>query len=205
MQLGHRPLKLFVTGISGSGKTLFWSRFVAGAKCQAKFVFDHDGQFAYRLRVTPARTLAELERDAARGWCVFEPSELYPGQTPEAFAFFCDFAFHCAKAMPGKKLFACDELQKLVGCNATIDEFQTVIETGRIYGLDAAMISIAPNAIHNRIRGQATEVVSFLTLEEGALTWLASRGFDPERVRALPRGAYLCRTEMGAESAGRVF
>jgi hypothetical protein len=205
MQLAHRPLKLFVTGLSGSGKTVFWSRYVVGAKASAKFVFDHDGQFSYRLRITPARTLQELEAAAARGWCVFEPSELYPGQTCEAFAMFCDFAFSCAKELPGRKLFACDELQTLVGTNSTTTEFQSVVETGRVYGLDLAAISIAPNLIHNRIRGQATEVVSFRTMESNALAWLEERGFDPEAVKNLPKGSYLCRTNDGGESAGRVF
>lgn len=180
-------------------------RFIAGCRAAAKFVFDHDGQFSYRTRTRPARTLADLERDGARGWCVFEPSALYPGQTPEAFAFFCDFAFEVARALPGRKLFACDELQTLVGVNSTTQEFQSVIETGRIYGLDFAGITIAPNLIHNRIRGQATEVVAFRTVESNALAWLEDRGFNPAAVAALPRGAYLCRTNEGAETAGRVF
>jgi hypothetical protein len=76
------------------------------------------------------------------------------------------------------------------------------LENGRIRGLDFAGIT---NLVHNRIRGQATEVVTFRQGTAEALPWLELRGFDREEVMQLPRGAYIARGESGSEVRGRVF
>jgi hypothetical protein len=81
-----------------------------------------------------------------------------------------------------------------------------VLETGRRYGLDAAMISQQPNLIHNRIRNQLTEVVTFQQMDPTAVDWLETVGFDPEAVRALRPGQFLVRNlNSGAQTNGKVF
>ncbi len=205
MLLNHRPYKLFITGMSGYGKTIYWSNFVLGWRGAAKFIFDFDGQFAFRHRIRAARVPAEIDAAAARGFCVYDPATMFPGERMLGFAFFCEYASTMSAGREGRKLFACDELQQCVGDERTCQELQEVLENGRIKGLDFAAITIAPNLVHNRIRGQATEVVTFRQGTAEALPWLALRGFDKEAVMALPRGHYIARGESGGETRGRVF
>jgi hypothetical protein len=35
---------------------------------------------------------------------------MFPGQAPEAFAFFCQWAFNASRRGPGKKVFLADEV-----------------------------------------------------------------------------------------------
>ena len=206
MQLDHRPYKLLVTGASGTGKTTYWTRYLLGTVAQLKFVFDHEGEFAFRNKIRAATTPEELGIGAHQGWCVFDPGRMFPGDLPSAFNFFCEWAFQVSSRTNGRKLFACDELQTQVGTNQISRELALVLETGRRYGLDAAMISQQPNLIHNRIRNQLTEAVSFRQLDQSAMEWLEGVGFDPEALRGLPDGAYLDRNlKSGAVASGRLF
>jgi hypothetical protein len=131
---------------------------------------------------------------------------MFPGRTEEAFAFFCDFAFTVSTRMPGRKIFACDELQVLVGTNGITPELALVLETGWRYGLDFAGITQQPNLIHNRVRNQATEVVAFQQMDPRSVDWCEAVGFDPEAIRGLAPGSYLARNlKTGGTAAGRVF
>lgn len=107
--------------------------------------------------------------------------------------------------MAGRKIFACDELQKLTDTNRISQELSTVLETGRRYGLDFAGISQAPNLIHGRIRNQLTEVVTFQTLDRNALSFLADAGFNPQEVSRLAPLHYLARNlTTGGQSGGKL-
>jgi hypothetical protein len=206
VQLTHRPFKLLVTGASGTGKTTYWTRYLLGTQARVKLVFDHEGEFAYRQKVPAATTPEALADGCARGWGIFDPSAMFPGDLPRAFDFFCEFAFEVATRLPGRKVFACDELQKLVGTQQVSRELALVLETGRRYGLDAALISQQPNLIHNRIRNQLTEVCTFRQIDHACLDWLESAGFDTEAVRLLEPGQFSCRSMVdGGVSGGTVF
>ncbi len=206
MQLEHKPSKVLIVGCSGSGKTQYWTRYLLGSRARLKFVFDHEGEFAGRLKFRPATTLEQLATAAGRGWCVFDPARLYPGATPEAFAFFLDFAFTLSTQTGGRKLFACDELQAVTDTHTVSPELACVLETGRRYGLDFAAIAQQPNLVHNRVRNQATEVVTFQQMDPRAVDWCAAVGFDPAAVRGLAPGQYLARNlKTGGPAAGRVF
>ncbi len=131
---------------------------------------------------------------------------MYPGRTAEAFDFFCRWAFESSGRLPGRKLFACDELQVLVNTAALPAALALVLETGRRVGLDVALIAQQPNLVHNRIRNQMTAVVTFQQVDPRAVDWCAEVGFDPAAVRALRPGHYLARNlKTGGQSAGRVF
>jgi hypothetical protein len=68
------------------------------------------------------------------------------------------------------------------------------------------MISQQPNLIHNRIRNQLTEMVTFQQMDPTAVDWLETVGFDPEAVRALRPGQFLARNlNTGQANQGRVF
>ncbi len=206
MQLSHRPSKLLITGESGSGKSTYFTRYVGHAPHRFKFIFDHEGEFAYRLGLTPAATDDELLAALPGGWVLFDPSELFPGDTPAAFNFFCEWCFGVSTELPGQKLFACDELQQLVGTAGCPWEFCLLYETGRRYGVDVVLISQQPNLIHNRIRNPLSEVVTFAQMDPNAMDFLLSWRFDENAVRALRPGEFLaCQKRSWTVTRGRVF
>jgi hypothetical protein len=207
LQISHNSYKLLITGKSGTGKTTYWLRAMLGLPARLKFVFDHKCEVAQRLGCRPAYNVKELSEMLARGWCIFDPSYMFKGRRPDAFLFFCEFAFEVSCQCQGRKLFCCDELQQFIGTMAMPPEFSAVIEDGRIHGLDALMISSQPNLIHNRVRNQLTEIVSFQQLDQNAIQWLENQaGFDPEQVKTLEKGEFICRNlDSGVQVGGRVF
>lgn len=207
MLLHHRPTKVLITGRSGSGKSTYFTRFVERSRYAWRFIFDHEGEFAARTRRPAALDAATMAGQLGQTrQVVYDPARMFPGRTLEAFAFFCEWCFEIAERLPGKKLFSCDELQKLTGTNQVSWELSCLLETGRRRGIDLVMISQAPNLIHNRIRNSLTECVTFVHNDGNAVKFLEEVGFDAERIRHLAPGQYLCRSLVtGAEEAGRVF
>lgn len=205
LQFDHDPYKLLIVGKSGTGKTTYFLRALLGLKARCRFVFDHKGELAAKLGCRPALTIPDLAAAVPRGWVVFQPWAMFKGRAAAGFAFFCDWAYEVAGFMPGRKIVAVDELQQFISAHQVDPEFGAVVEDGRIRGLDLVAISSAPNLIHNRVRGNMTEVAAFLTDEARPLEWLQARGFDPAILARLPRGHYVCRNEKGGQVAGRVF
>jgi energy-coupling factor transporter ATP-binding protein EcfA2 len=190
----HPSKKVLITGTSGTGKTTLLEKLLRKEKARYKFVFDHQGEFAHRFKVEPCYGPENLcEAVAAGGWVCFDPVQMYPGKTPEAFSFFCDFAFCMATTQKGRKIFICDELQKLVDNAKTPDELMCILDTGRRYQLDFFGISQAPNLIHNAIRNQLTEVYTFRQSDENAIKFLDANGFNETQVRNLKGHDYLWR------------
>lgn len=72
-------------------------------------------------------------------------------------------------------------------------ELQTLLETDRRYGIDAVMVSQQCHCLHNRIRNQLTEVVTFQHVEDRALKFLLEVGFDEAAVRGLTPGQFIAR------------
>lgn len=206
MNLAHEPSKVLVTGQSGSGKTTFWTRYVCNTAARVKFIYDHEGEFSHRAGIAPARTIEELGKAAGTPWCIFDPSTMFEGDAESGWEFFCDFAFSVSKRIRGRKLLATDELQKITDHHKLQKAFATVLETGRRYELDTAFIAQQPNLLHNRVRNQLTEVVSFLQLDHNAIGWLEGVGIAGETLPTLPPGSFLFRNlRTGESGSGRVF
>jgi hypothetical protein len=125
---------------------------------------------------------------------------MFPGKSPEGFAFFCDYVLAVCQTLNGRKLLACDELQKLISNSREPAELLAVLDTGRRYQLDAFFISQAPNRIHNGVRNQLTYVYTFRQSDANALAYLQENGFDPDAIRNLPKGKYLWRNLDSGES-----
>ena len=131
---------------------------------------------------------------------------MFPGRLEAGFRFWCEWCVEVARRLPGKKLMACDELQKLVDPKQSCWELNLAMETGRRLELDAMVISQQPNLIHNRTRNQMTEVVSFRQVDKNAIDFLQSSGFREEDLQQLKPGHYRVRNlTNGAEASGRVF
>jgi len=68
-----------------------------------------------------------------------------------------------------------------------------VVETGRKYELDFLAISQQMNLIHNRLRNQLTEIVTFRQEDKLIIDALEERGFEESALRALKKGEFLVR------------
>lgn len=205
MWLAHRPEKILISGASGTGKSTYWTRLLLGWRAGTKFIFDHEGEFQRITRATGIQTPPGIALATAGGWCIYDPAR-FAGSNAAAFRFFADFAFVASENLPGKKLFACDELQNFVGTGRPGDEFLRLVERGRRRALDLAVVTQSPNEISNLLRGQFTEVVAFCHIEQRALEWLSNYGFSATALRGLRPGEFIARRRSSLrEQRGRVF
>lgn len=219
MLLNHSPTKILITGKSSSGKSTYWNRYILNSfkvKYQQIYVFDHEGEFAYRNSVKPCYNSADLETAYESGLIVYDPVEQWPGQVPEAFDWFCSFVFelrrwiikNASENQPSDiALFACDELQKITDVYSLPLPFTTLLETGRRYGIDTLFIGQQINLIHNRIRNQTTECVTFAHIDPLILDAMQAWGFNPDDILSLDYpGEYLIRSFINdATARGHLF
>ena len=91
------------------------------------------------------------------------------------------------------KLLAVDELQMFSSTAQLSWEQCCVVETGRKYELDFLAISQQMNLIHNRLRNQLTEIVTFRQEDKLIIDALEERGFDESALRSLQKGEFLIR------------
>lgn len=182
----HRSLKILVTGTSGTGKTTLAQKLLKTEKAFVKFIYDHQGEFSKRFKV-PAITDADdlLDKTAKGGYVCFDPIKSFPGKSQLGFDFFCEFVFAECQVIGGRKIFFCDELQKLTDTANEPEAFLTLCETGRRFKVDIICISQAPNRLHNAIRNQLTQVYTFRQSDDNAIKYLEANGFDPAKVRSL--------------------
>lgn len=193
-QIAHETTKILVTGVSGTGKTHFFNRYLLNAPQAQRFVFDHQGEIAQRLQIPACYSLEELtENTAKESLVIFDPSELFPGDAEAGFAMFCDYVFEYSRGTSHTKLLACDELQLLTGTNMIVPELQAVLQTGRRAALDFLACSQQPNELHNKIRNQLTDVISFRQVDPLVLDVMALWGFDLDLVQSLNPGEYISK------------
>lgn len=202
----HPSFKVLITGTSGTGKTTLFHHLLKREQASLKFVYDHQGEFGQRFKIPSVSSPDDLvEKTAKFGWVIYDPIESWPGKAPQGFDFYCEYVFQTAQASKGRKIFACDELQKLTDTSNEPEKFLTLCETGRRFQIDIIAISQAPNRLHNAIRNQLTQVYTFKQTDSNALKFLEENGFDPEAVRALTNHEYLHRDfNTGEITAGRI-
>jgi hypothetical protein len=199
-----------ITGKSGTGKSEYFIRYIeaVAGRYRHVFIFDFEAEFAARAGWPNVRTIEQLNNP---GHIVaYDPCEMYPGDRPTAFEFFCDYVFSIAEHYDGQDgsiLFCSDELQKIgMGTDVIPQDLTVLVETGRRYKVDTVFIAQQCNLIHNRLRNQVTEVVTFRHNEDRAIRWLVEYGFDEQAIRDLdPVGAFICRNDRGIEVTGNIF
>jgi hypothetical protein len=178
--------------MSGTGKSTFIYKLFVNAQYSHKFFFDSQGDFALRSGREAAYDEQGLLRGLQSGWLVFDPSEMFEGDLPSGFDFFCEYCFRQSKNLAGTKLFGCDDVQDFVTTNRISPQLALIVETARKWQIDFATIAQAPNLIHNRLKNQFTEVVCFRQGDDpDILAYHTDKGFNPEEIQQLPDGAFI--------------
>lgn len=192
MNILRKASHVFVAGKSGKGKTTFAERYLIGSHHDRVFIFDHQGEFSLRLKCPTVRSFGEM-RDALqsqRVLCYDFAQDAEANGMADSFDDFCAEVFSICKFYlePHKveSLLVCDEIQKVTGPYGIPEPFRNVIETGRRYNLDTLTMSQQPNAVHNSLRNQVTEMVLFNLGDENSLKFARERGLDPDDVLLLP-------------------
>lgn len=201
-----QPASTLVVGMHGSGKTTFAFRYLLNAECVCRFIFDDMGRAATRLRVRPAYTARELELSLASRWCVFNPHRMFPGETDQAFKFFCQWVYDVSKRGPGKKLVLVDEVWQWVSPHAIPREFAQMVQAGREENIELVSCTQMPHRLNSSMVGQATELVCFRLQGHLALDCVELFGVDRDTVSKLPLGTFYALNCLTSDTlSGRVF
>ena len=211
MNILRKSSSVGITGKSGTGKTSYAERYIVGAHYSRVFIYDHqDAEFSKRLNLIPCFDLDEMfDRARTERILAFDYAAAYPGQLEECFDLFCDLVFDFSgqnlNPVGYESLFVVDELQFCTGPMTMPPAFQKIVQTGRRNGVDLLWLSQQPNEIHNRVRNQCTEYVTFQMIDDRALDWAEKLGVSPEAIRELPELHYLWRnTRTGEERTGEI-
>lgn len=189
----HAKRAVLYTGTSGTGKTTAYEKRIRGEKARVKYVFDWEGEYSARFKHPRITDPGELDYKAAQGgYVIFDPCDL-DGPMQKHFEGFCEYVFLASEKIRGTQLFCCDEIQKFVNPDEPPEAFLQLLERGRRREVDIFCIAQAPNRIHNAVRNQFTEVVSFRQTDKNALIFLEDQGMDPEKIRNLKNGQWIAK------------
>ena len=196
-----------IFGQSSSGKTTFAFSYLLNVKAACRFIFDDRGQAAARLKLKPCGTARECEAAVPTRWVCFNPHVMFPGaKLPDAFRWFCSWAFEVSKRGPGKKVLFVDELWQWCDSRTCPEELENVVRTGRIENLELVSATQRPREYHVTIRSQCTEFVAFNTVEPAELDAIRPYWSGVDKAAKLPKGSYLAfNRDSGAELAGWMF
>lgn len=201
---------LLVTGMSGMGKTSYVERYLAGSYHDFVFIFDHQTEFFERLNLIPCYDFSDMEKSMQDNRIIcFDYTLKYYGRLEAIFEAFCDYVFELSRnvLLPAnyESLMVCDEIQKVIGPNTLPQSYKNVIQTGRRFNIDTAQLSQQPNELHNSLRNQVTEFVTYKLQDDRALKWVSEMGIDIEMVRGLPNLSYHWKNmHTGEERDGKI-
>ncbi len=202
MNFDHKAVCVLITGKKGSGKTTYWLSRLVAHRAKHRFYFDPVREVSRKLKlrvcIDVPSMLAALT--AGRPIC-FDSSPLFPGDRREGFAFFARWVMTVSKALPGVKLFGCDEFQSVhrTGPEGLPAGLKEITDEGRREEIDCIFAAQRINEVNDDVRGQLTEIVTFRHTDPLPLRWLAERGFDPVAVAALPApGGWISINDDGA-------
>lgn len=200
MQVDRVPVKIGIMGKSGSGKTTYQTRFVSAGSYDRYFIFDHKTEISRRLGLELSFSLDEIVERLKQGerHLCYNHSEEFPGGTQEAFQIYAQFVYDFCHELEllgdgqaGDNMFVCDEVNLHTSTSDLGPSFQTLVEDGRLNGIDLCMAAQGSNGVNTKLRGQLSEVVALKTTDARPLAFLEESGFDVEEVRRLERGQFI--------------
>jgi hypothetical protein len=149
----------------------------------------------------------DLEIAIRRGWCLFDPSEIYGGDTEAGLAFFCDVALNFSAALPGRKPFVVDEVWRHCSPRGLPPELLAVVKTGRKAGLQSVFITQKPRELNETLLAEGMEFVCFRLQGLNSLGRLDDYGMPGrEQLPTLPRGQLIAWNKLsGGTRAGSCF
>ena len=209
MQINHKPTKILILGRSGSGKTTYLLRYVDSAPQQYIFIFDHKLEFLERMGIQPYYTVGECaealkRKETTISYCYAEEFE---GEVETAFEFYCEWVYEVSKVIPGTKLIVIDEVNRFTQTWETgYSAFKTLIQDGRLQGLDLISTSHGANEISTKLRNQLTEIVALHSVDRRSVKFLEENNFDPDEVMSLEVGQFVAlETDTGTFHRGHLF
>lgn len=201
------PANTLIVGMTGSGKSTFAYRYLLNANCACRFIFDDLGRAAVRLKMRPAVTAQELEDALPSRWVIFNPHRMFPGDTRNAFRFFCKWVYDVSRRGPGKKLVLIDEVWQWQTAHQIPPELALCAQTGREENLELVLATQLPHRINASITGQSTELICFRLAERLALDCVSGDlGADRAAVEALPLGSFISWNRLApGKLTGKLF
>lgn len=200
------PANTLIVGMTGSGKSTFALKYLQAANVAARFIFDDLGRAATRLNLRPSYTAKEIEAALPSRWVIFNPHRMFPGDTKNAFLWFCDWTYQASRRGPGKKLFLVDELWQWTSPNVIPRELAMVCQTGREEHLELVTATQLPHKVNASIIGQTTELVCFRTDERLALDCIRDLRAEADLVANLPLGRFIAYNRLThGRLVGRMF
>jgi len=205
MNIERKASHVLTCGKSGMGKSTYNLRYIIGSHHDRVFIFDHQGEYQIRLNLIPCFTMAEVRRRAATERIIaFDYTKFHRGQMAESFDMFCDDIFNlCVDHLEPQgieSLLVCDEVQKVCTANECPQPLKNVMQTGRRFNLDSALMSQQPNRIHNEVREQVTELIMFNLNDENSLKFVKKMGLDEQPIIRQPALNYIWFNLMTGES-----
>jgi hypothetical protein len=197
----HKARKILITGKSGSGKTTLWLDLLKRWPAHYRFIYDADREVSRKCRWRASATVAELKAQLlARQPVVFDPARMFAADFEAGFAFFCRWLLNVSRCLNGPKVFAVDEVWRYAPSGSGLPPaFQEILNVGRREEIDLLFIAQRANKVHDGIRAQLTEIITFQHSDRLPLEWLAE-DFDPDAVKALKYpGGYLKRSLIGEQ------
>lgn len=196
MNIERKASHCLTCGMSGMGKSSYNLRYILASWHDRIFIFDHQSEYSLRLNLLPCFTFAEArERAKSERIICFDYSKNFFGELEGSLNAFADMVFFMCKdhlePQNVQSLFVCDELQKIIPANEAPKEVKNIIQTGRRFNLDSALMSQQPNRIGNEIREQVTELILFRLKEENSLKFVRGMGIDADPIMSLPPLHYI--------------
>lgn len=190
----HPSVKVCIVGVSGTGKTTLFETLTRRAKAARwVFLYDHkDGDMQQRFGIpscaTPDELLAAVE--GQRRFIIFNPYEMFPGNSPAGFDFFCSFVWEVGKELKGLKIVGADELDSICDERCKPKALCKILNMGRTFQFDGYFIAGSMNGMHNQVRKQMTEIFAFRQGDANGIEWLAKKGFDGKALETLKNGEW---------------
>lgn len=197
MNFDHPKNQIIITGMSFSGKSTLWLKLMRESRARYKIVFDADWEVHQKLNWPRAVTVQQMEYYVYHQQPVcFDPSEMFPGNRPEGFDFFCRWIMAVGKVLRGVKLVCVDELRKVQrpGIGGVPLKFLEMADSGRKDEIDLLLVAHSLSQVHADVRMHMSEIITFRHSDPKALATLQEHGFNPDEVAALPTpGGYIRR------------